>query len=324
MPVIASNAPLLATHVHKNDAPIELHVLRYEWETLGATQVVRCREPRLSGRQHTTLADAAQRVHTTLYNCKTPYKDSYKVHVRAERPEDDPLLSRVAEADARDLHAMRQEVSFVGLRLVQPGPEERSGDPRGIDLPIGRLLPIVLDGTPLEQMRRMITGKTESGDFGPVSGKRKAPPDGGAEAGPPREKQKVKNRAMPGDIVFFVGGGVVPHVVLRVEQRPPRVAEESPKWLVVAPLPQNAGDAHLDLHASQFATMGRDNFTAAWAAALALEDRVEREARRGALANAIERRAALKGSKTPQELWAVMCPDIPCPPELGGASSAAT
>ena len=128
------------------------------------------------------------------------------------------------------------------------------------------------------------------------------------------EKRPVKYKAGKGDIVFFTGG-VAPHVVLGVEHRPPRIPNESGKWLVVTPLPVVAGE-HREVHASEFVILNRATLTAAWDAACALSDSGERETRRRAVADAVTRQAAVRNTKTSLELWTTLCPDYACPSEL--------
>ena len=40
-----------------------------------------------------------------------------------------------------------------------------------VELPARRLLPLVLDGTPVAQIQRMVAGAPQPGDFGQESGK---------------------------------------------------------------------------------------------------------------------------------------------------------
>ena len=216
------------------------------------------------------------------------------------------------------LQALRRSHNFAGLRLTQLGPGERAGT--HCVLPVGRLLPLVLDGTPVDQISRMLAGKPEESDVARQSGKRKEPPTTDDDVGLP-QKRRVLHRAKKGDVVFFLGD-VVPHEVLRVEQRPPRVPEESTRWLVVAPLPVVAGTER-ELHASEFLGLSRQTFSAAWAAACALDDGAARATRQGVLVQTIKRQAGLRGTKTAREIWSVMCPEHPWPESQPADAAAA-
>ena len=215
-------------------------------------------------------------------------------------------LARASEG--AELQALRSRADIAGLRLEQLGKGERTG---AVELPVERLLPLVADGTSAEALGRLLRG--EVGDSGGQSG------TGAADNGH-MERRRVKAKFRTGDIVFF-NGEVVPHVVTGVELRELQVAEESPKWLVVSPLPFVAGEQLPAAHASEFELLKQATLTAAWEAACSLSDGEDRQRRRLALADAVAREAANR-SKAPKELWATLCVGHRCPPELTGVFEA--
>ena len=303
MPVIASDAPIIVERAHEGGPPLVLRVNRYGPDYgpdgFGETEIISCADERLQSK-YPSLNGAAGRACQQLYGTTFGLNDSFKVYVAATNPADDSLLDELARAPEAALKQLRSRADIAGLRLTQLEPGERT---HATALPVRRLLPLVPDGTPTEQIGSMLAGAQ--------SGKRKerADDDDGQ-----MEKRPVKYKAGKGDIVFFTGG-VAPHVVLGVEHRPPRIPNESGKWLVVTPLPVVAGE-HREVHASEFVTLNRATLTAAWDAACALSDSGERETRRRAVVDAVTRQAAVRNTKTPLQLWTTLCPDYACPSEL--------